>query len=137
ARIAEIAVLGLQEVQIPQLGAITFPDAPLDPVFCKINADAKGLRVGRREGREKVAMAAPNLPNERSGYQPRERLLQSAAATGNAAKVLASSIKVFHVNVPYSVRWSRSAATATIKILISAGLTPLMRLAWPSVIGCI
>ena len=130
----EIVGVGEDEVQVPESGANLLALGARHALRGYVDADARLLRMGRGIGRQKVAVAAPNLPDKRfiTRKQLRELDAQLLAPLRDQGFVTLDTL---------GPQWLRSPpladSMATISRLMSVGLTPLIRLACPSVRGLI
>ena len=56
----------MNKVQIRKFRSVALPNSTLNSILCYIYPNTKCLRMGRGIGREKMPVAAANLPNERN-----------------------------------------------------------------------
>lgn len=135
--------VGVQKMQVRGLRALLFSRGSRDAIGLEVEAKTESRRMGLRIGDEKMAVATAEFTHELLG--PREKLGERGLKLGlsllDGRQEAVGSLRVFHDSVERCADHSPDSplpdSTQTIRILISAGLTPLIRLAWPSVMGLI
>lgn len=130
----EVVGVRTDKMQVREACPLALAIGPCDPIGSYVDPDAKVCWVRRGIGHEEVAMAASYFPYEAGGGRddPEQRPSKGFAPIGDAGGVLQYPAGPQAFESP-----SLPASIATMSRLMSVGLTPLMRLAWPSVRGFI
>lgn len=130
----EVFGVGPDKMQVWEARPLVLADGPRNPVGRNVDSDAVFFRVRRGISHKEMAVATSNLPYEAGGGRDdlEQRSSQRFASRRDARRV---------VQYPRGSQAAESvsfwASIATMRRLMSVGLTPLIRLAWPSVRGFI
>lgn len=129
-----------EKMKLMGFGPLLLSRRTLDAITLDIETNAKRRRMRLRIGDEKMPVATAELAYELSGSRKnlREGLLKRFFALLHDGEKARCADAIFHGGErTYSPPNPLPDSTHTIRMLMSAGLTPLMRLACPSVIGLI
>lgn len=135
--------LSPNEVEMWEPGALPLASGTLDSFANKVDADADLRRVRGRIGGKKMPVAASDLPQEMgvAGEDSAQFRAELLPAIRDDRQIVGIPRIVIHGfpfadGRPESARPSPlPALSQTSRMPMSAGFTPLIRLAWPNVMG--
>lgn len=138
--VEEEAGLRMDKMEVSELGAVALPGGTRDPLAHDVDAEAEPVRMGLGISSQKMAMTASDLPDKgrARGEDTIEQMGEIGAPGLHPRAILGSAGRILRRtqgNVAHAEAAPLPASMLTSKTLMSAGLTPLIRLACPSVRG--
>ena len=134
--------VGLDKMEVAKPGSVALAKRAFDPFAGDINSHTYCHGMSVCVGGQKMAVAAPDFPNEtrpvmivKNGVQPSAQVL---AAILDAREVCSCAGGIIHVGMVCDAQGDAVPlpdSKMIMRTLMSAGLTPLIREACPSVNG--